>query len=715
MNILLKDYTNYQLQDVINSAPDHAIIELEGKLYQESLQIDKPLTFKGTENTILDLDQDSIQFLCEDMLVIEDLEIQIKANKDFPAIYVKNGTAMLRNCRILCSSQIQEIYSCIWVEEGSFYLNDTFVEVSCDLLKCINGQDIKIDKCDLKLTGGKDVFIESHGMSYLQLTRNTIEIDHDFIRATKTNDFLFEDNNVTIKKGSRFLIVDGILTSGEVFDIKDNRFYLEKNMFISISNCQSANRKVLIYKNLVMEDMTGKAQCLISGIHGTVLIDENHLQDILISKCSEIIFRRNRLEHMSIELIEQVIGIKNRIKGNILIRGIQYLDLKKNYFDNVNHDGEAIELSEIQKVIFEENHVSSVDHGLTLHNSGDCITIRVMHNEFKSCKKRGLNIVSSFQKKYLKSDIEISKNIFIKNEKAIFVDDRNLKTCQLSENFFDDNLEAIHITGGKQTHTLKIEGNYIGKNQLLSLRSSGVLLLQSNRMIECPMSIRGIDDISITANHFEIEQVKVTTPHEIAIKLGGSLMVRHNIFSGKLRNEKKDLTKRLNITAYERLPSIVLKNNFGQQGKKALPILEVPDTSLIYTLRHLQDDQGEGIDHVLENEFLEVREALISLKKKLINEHFKKLLMEIIDQFQIRLLSNKSSNEIYRFIVRANEMKEMLKIYIQMAGELEQATESRILDIMNNFLAFLQETSDENFDGEKDKLKAQMKLMEKLL
>jgi hypothetical protein len=374
-----------------------------------------------------------------------------------------------------------------------------------------------------------------------------------------------------------------------------------------------------------------------------------------------------------------------------------------------------------------------VDHGITLLNAGDNLEISVLKNEFSGCRKRAINIASTMQQKYLKTEVNIAGNIFIHNGKGIYIDDRNLKSCSIHENYFSDNKDAIVLLGGKSTSYLKLSGNYFdATTQRIEFRGSQMCKITHNAFSDSKLNVRGCDEIVIDGNYFSKYYYSTgkSLNSEICIKSGGSLSASHNtLLTGKKRHEKKEVIERLNITSYERQSAMNIHGNkvlHEYRKKKFFEEIEpdlalYPNESLLATLRfqiHAESNRNPSdmsIDDVMTSDFYKLRDEFNKIKERVYSKEIKEALSELLNAFNIDMFAGHDSNDIYRFMAKTNETVEMLKIYLSMEVETDVSTEKRVITVLENYKVVLHQMMFTQAENEQDKLNAQLKLLENLL
>ncbi|MBI9010783.1 MAG: hypothetical protein JEZ08_01020 [Clostridiales bacterium] len=725
------------IQEAIDKAKDYATIILDSEIYTEGLVISKPLTFVGQSDSIIRLHTNQIKIKGTVEVRFEQVTFDILSHHYDAAIQVYGSKLICKACTFKSAIQKRDLFSCIWVEAGSFILEDSKVNTQTDFIKIINGEILELKHNELEFKNGK-MSLETHGMKHVTVVDNRILSCMNLIRSTKTTQFSFDNNtiNATQEQGlskPTFILVDG-LEHGDYFSLSNNTILAERELYITVSNSLSINRKILITNNEIRCSKDIKSKITLDHLQGLLVLEGNQLQTghLFMSKCSELVLRENVLLSMAVTELKQIMATDNRFLMHVMIDAIHHVDFKKNHIVNGSNDSEAIKLSTIDKLVFEQNKITSADHGITLLNAGDNLEISILKNEFLSCRKRAINIASTMQKKYLKTEVNISKNVFLRNDKGIYIDDRNLKACYVTENYFAENKDAVVILGGKSTSSIKVAGNYLdNSNQKIELRSAQMCSLSHNELSDSRISIRGSDEIVIHGNHFDKGYYSLGKSYhnEVSIKAGGCLTVSHNVMlTGKPRHEKKEIMDYLNIAAYERNSAINIYNNKPLEGIRKVKWFETesvseevlyPDGSLLSALSYQIDSKQNlsemNIDDVMKSEFFKIRDALVSIRDKMVSLKIKESLSLIIKGFEIELFEDKDSNDIYRFIVKSNETVEMLKIYTTMADETDAQTEERIVMVLNNYKMVLDQLVSKRTENDQDALNAQLKLLENLL
>jgi len=729
------DYSS--LQEAVDKAKDHTTIILDSEIYTEGLVISKPLTFVGQIDSIIRLHTNQIKIKGTIEVCFEQVTFDILSHHYDAAIKVYGSKLICKQCKFKSAIQKRDLFSCLWVESGSFILDDSKVNTHTDFVKIINGEILELKHNELDFKNGK-ISIETHGMKHVAVIDNRILSCMNLIRSTKTTQFTFDNNTVNASQEQglnkpKFILVDG-LEHGDQFSISNNTILAEREIYIVVSNSLSINRKILITNNEIHCNKDIRSRLTLDHLQGLLVLEGNQLQTghLLLSKCSELVLKKNVLLSMSLHELKQIMATDNRFLKHVMIDKIHHVDFKKNHVINGSNDSEAIKLSAVDKLVFEQNKISSADHGITLLNAGDNLEISILKNEFLSCRNRAINIASTMQKKYLKTEVNISKNVFLRNEKSIYIDDRNLKACYVTENYFAENKEAIVILGGKSTSSIKVKGNYLdNSNQKIELRSAQMCSLSHNELSDSRLSVRGCDEIVINGNHFDKGYYSLGKSYhnEVSIKAGGCLTVSHNVMlTGKARHEKKEIMDYLNIAAYERNSAINIFNNKPLEGVRKAKWFEVepvkeevfyPDGSLLSALSYQIDSKQNlsemNIDDVMKSEFFKIRDALVSIRDSVVSVNIKDSLSLIITGFEIEIFEDKDSNDIYRFIVKSNETVEMLKIYTTMADETDTQTEERIVTVLNNYKMVLDQLMSKRTENDQDVLNAQLKLLENLL
>lgn len=725
------------IQDAIDAVDDNTRIVLDSKVYSESFTVNKSMEIVGANDTVIKLDDHQIVLANDSTLLLDNIKVEIQSMHHDAGIVVSGGVLKCSSCTFTSEKQNRDVFSCVWVEAGSFYLKDSHVDSHANFIKIINGEMLELTNNDFTMTDG-NISIETHGMKNINIADNVIKSSVNFVRCTKSVNFIFDNNTISLSllhglKEPVFLNVDG-LDHGDECQISGNTIHVENEVILTISNSLSMNRKIEFSNNDIHGNGDSRTLLKFDHLQGLIILENNKLirSKIMVLKCSELLLKKNEIMLLSTQKLNLLMAIDNSFLKHVTIDDAKHVNFKKNSIINDRADCEAIKLTSIDKLIFDQNKISSVDHGITLLNAGDNIEIRIERNEFASCRKRAINIASTMQKKYLKTEVNIIKNIFIGNDKAIYIDDRNLKACNVQENYFDENNEAIIIFGGKSTSNIKVYGNYFEESsQSIELRYTKYCSLSHNELTDSKLSIRGCDEIIISGNHIQKNYYNngKSLENEVAIKAGGCITVSRNVMlSGKPRHEKKEVLNHLNISSYERQPLAKIFENrpliesvnsrlfkFSSNNH----INRYPDESLLSALRyqiHTEDNLSNmTIDEVLKKDFFKLRESLESIRINIPSESIKQLISSAIDQFQIEIFTGRDMNDIYRFIIKSNETVEMLRLYIGLEDKTDMVTEERIISIMHNYLMIFSKFIHKGNEDEQDKLNAQIKLLENLL
>ncbi len=733
--ISINDYPS--IQEAINHMKSDSVLILDDQVYDETIYIDKPVKIIGQNNTVLNFN--NRQFIIEKGADVElkNLMISIQPT-DFEAnILVRDSSLKIVECHLDVKTQSRDLYAVLWAENSYVSFQHMNIKSEANLIKSIhgkvfelNGNNIDLDKC---LLG-----VEVHGSEVIEICNNKITCSMNFLRMSKIYDFKIEGNEFLIPlepilSKPRFFILDGV-ENGDIAQIKGNIFDAEKTLNILIHNGQSVSRTLEFSENTFKLKQDIKAAIKFDKINGLVKLDKNNLDDgkIIANQCGEITICTSIFRRFTAIKSKHIRLVKNEKLQQIIIEDSYHIHLKNNEINNIVSNEDAIKLTSIDKIRLEGNTVTSIDHGVSVLNAGDNLESLFINNEFKNCKKRAINMTSTTQIKNIKSELYVKNNIFINNDKALFMDDQNMKHCTIDENYFDNNKDAVVLLGGKKTGDLKVTGNfYTASNQKLEVRKASLCHLTHNNLSNSKIHIRGCDDILIHGNFYDNPGSKrgKCLDNEVCVKLGGHLTVSHNrILKGRVKNEVKETFDTLNITAYERHPAVTIHDNTQLEGyeKKSLfstyqpKTLELyPDASLLSLLQYEGDTEHNlsmmDMDEVMRRDFLDLRSSFVDLKDLVQSQVIRKNIHAIVENLQIEILAGRDSNDIYRFIVKTNETVEMLKIYTTMEATVDSITEKRIVSVLSNYMDVLSGFMQKISEDEQDKLKAQINLLENLL
>lgn len=729
-----KKYTS--IQEAINIAGEDDVIQLENIIYTEPISINKSIKLVGQEDTVLVLSLHQLHIKDGVQVIFENILFSVEPVTYDAHIMVENALMMLIHCDIQVLNQKRDLYSCIWAESSSVIIAGSNIKSDANLIKCVNGDVLELKDNNMVISTG-NVGIEAHSMNMVRLQSNNISSAINMLRLSKVAEFSIEKNTFVSPKEPRilksmFILVDGI-EHGEISTIKENIFQTEKTLNITLRNSMTVNRKIEFIGNTVISEGI-KANIKFEMIQGMVVIGQNKLPgcQVSIGKSSEVMIKKNQLSLLLCVNNRQLMIADNENLKQVSIDTSYYTNIKNNQISNDVNDADALRLVGIDKLVIEHNRISSVDHGMTLLNAGDNLETVIQKNEFSNCRKRSINIASTAQKKYLKTEIQINNNVFLNNDKAVHLDDKNLKSCHMEENYFGDNQEAIVIFGGKSTSGIKIIGNYfLATAQKIEVRNGELCQLSHNALNDSKMQLRGCDEIIMHGN-------LIDNPHyrkgkflhnDVCIKSGGRLTISHNtMLKGKIKQAKKEIYEHLNITSYEKNPAVNIHDNIQLEGyrKKSFFDTELPqelklypDESLLSMLRYEGDAEHNlnivDMDDMMRKNFFEIRDAFSDLKDRVMSNVVSKSISDVLDVFQMDVLAGRDSNDIYRFIAKSNETVEMLKIYTNMEDNIDTNTERRIVSVMNNYLMVVNQFLNKTTEDEEDKLKAQLNLLENLL
>ncbi|MCH4886579.1 hypothetical protein EZV73_03315 [Acidaminobacter sp. JC074] len=730
----IKNYTS--IQDAINHMNHGDRLTLENQVYDETIYINKSIDIVGLVNSVL--------ILSEKKLIIENAEVNLSKLKisigetDFDAnILLKKSQVSFEGCNFDIKKQSKDLYAAIWSEDSSLALKDNKITSDAGLIKHMHGHrlslinnDLTINMCILAL--------EMHGVKNVELIENKVTCPVNFLRMTKIHNYKIEKNEFTLAKEPRvskprFFILDGI-ESGQESLISGNVFHTEKTLNFLIQNSYEAGRVLFFNDNTINSGDDLISAIKFDKIKGTVNFGGNKMSDgkIIANQCGEVSVNASSFRRFSAIRSKHLRLSSNEDVKQILVEGAYHLYLKANKIDNKVMNEEAVRLSTIDKIRLEGNTIKSVDHGVSVLNDGNNLETLFINNDFRHCKKRAINMTAVMQINKLKAELVVKNNIFIDNDKALFMDDQNIKHVTVEENYFDNNKLAVILNGGKSTGDLKVTGNFFTpSNQLIEIRSAKLCHITHNNLNNSKLHIRGCEDILIHGNLYDNPRSKrgKCLDNEVCIKLGGHLTVSHNkLLRGRLKNEDREVFDTLNISSYERRPAVTIHDNtqldgfekrsfFDNYQPKSLQLY--PDASILSMLQYEGDLEHNlnlmDMDEVMKRDFLDHRSTFIDLKDLVESQVIRKKIHTIVEKLQIEILSGRDSNDIYRFIVKTNETVEMLKIYVTMEETVDSMTEKRIVSVLDNYMQVLSGFMMDVSEEDQDKLKAQINLLENLL
>lgn len=733
--ILMSSNSYTSIQEAVNQMKDNETLVLENKIYAEGLVIDKSVHILGQDESVLVLSLHQLHILNGANVTFENVVISVEPIHFDAHIMIKDAALILDKCAIQVLKPGADLYACIWSEHGSLSIYHSNIKTEANLIKSVHGDLIALKNNHMILAGGQ-VALEGHQTKMVCLEDNEISSAVHMMRLTKVSEFLIKNNQFVSPKEPRFhnglyIFIDGI-EQGDISSILNNVFSSEKALNIVIKNSLSVHRKIEFAHNKMTSEM--KSGLKFEVIQGLVEIQENDLSlcQVSVGSCSEVMVQSNRLGWLLCLNNRQLMIGGNKELKQVVIETSYYTSLKNNEIHNDGHDTEAVSIKGVDKLVVEHNRISSVDHGMTLLNGGDNLETIIRKNTFEKCRKRSLNIVSTTQKKYLKTELQINNNVFLNNDKAIHLDDKNLKSCHMEENYFGENQEAILIIGGKATSHIQLIGNYFSPTmQKIELRNGEICSLTHNALMDSKMILRGCDEILIHGNLIDNPHYKKGKflHNDVCIKSGGRLTISHNtILKGKIKQAKKEIYEHLNITSYERHPSVNIHDNLQLEGYRKRSFFQTerteelklyPDESLLSMLKYEGDSEHNlnliDMDDRMRQQFFNIRNQLIEVKERLLNGAIAGAVDDVIGGLKIELLAGRDSNDIYRFIAKSNETIEMLKIYTSMANRIDGMTEKRILSVLKSYMMVVEQFSSKRSEDEEDKLKAQLNLLENLL
>jgi len=731
MNIYTKDYTS--LQEAIDASASESKIIISSGHYKESLVINKSVHLVGEDETLIHLDEHQLTIVNAGQVSFENIKFSLTSPHKGAGITVSESYLLMDQCNFNAGQQEKDSFALLWVESGSLAISRSKADISCNFIKFINGDKILLNANEWTITSGL-LAIEIFGSKEVEIKDNNIVSSVNVLHMKKVQAFNCSKNEIKLTyKGlvkPLALVIDNI-EAGEDYLIEKNVIESNQHLFMSISSNPSSSKKIHINENKFVVDDQHRVKIVCHHIQGGLEISQNFIKGLLhVHLCPEVMINHNDLEHLKLHEITQCLVTSNKIQGITDVYDVNVINFKKNEIRNRTAAADAVKLSQVDKAKFEQNRISSVDNGITLLNAGDNLELIILKNEFNDCKKRTINIASTAQQKYLKTEVLIRKNVFMRNEKGIHIDDRNLKGATVDENYFSNNKEVIVIIGGKSTSYSKITGNYFDRsNQRIELRSAQLASLTHNYLANTNLRIRGCEEIHIDGNYISKVQEN-RYKHDICIKAGGALSVVNNMMlTGRKKHERKDVISHLNITSYEHQSATNIRNNKVHENYRKNSWFETyeedlilyPDDSLLQALRygiHAKRErlaEDTDINESMRQDFFRLKNEFITLKEKMFSKEVQDAISGIIDVFQIEILEGSDSNDIYRFIAKTNETVEMLKIYMSMEADTDVNTEKRVITVLKNYNMTLSDMEDNQSKNEQDKLKAQLKLLENLL
>lgn len=736
MMIDLSNNPKRSLQDAVQSAPEHAIIKLAARVYSEHLVINKSLTFVGNDSSI-HLDNQVIGIEGDIEVVFEHITFQVRPTDYDANIMVTGSKLILKEVTLNTERQIKDFYAAIWVEGGSLVIESGRIDVKSNLVKAINGTTLSISNASVDFKGSI-IAMESRGMHQLILKDNKIHTYCNMLSATKIQDLEISNNTITVSEETNASMVTlfhlETLDHGDQFEIQHNEFSINMNALLTTNNCLVTNRELLYSHNTFNVKLQVMCTIDFRRLQGNLTLEENQLTGCTLQfdRCEALTLQKSQVTGLTASHVKLMRLHNNTINGQMTLNHITHLQMEQNKINNSQYDAEALRLVAVDKVKLIKNRFSSVDHGLTLLNAGDNLECMIKNNEFINCRKRAINIASTQQQKYFKTELHLEENLFINNEKAIYVDDQNLKSIDISKNYFGENKDAVMVYGGKGTSKVAISHNYLSDDtQHIEVRTSQLCVVANNELNDGKMNIRGCDEIRIVGNHMANNYLArgKALHNEIAIKTGGSLTVSQNVMlTEKMKYEKKEVMAQLNVTAYERHPAIAIYDNYPMEGSIKRGFFDTreieiertyPDASLKTAIRFEMDTdvaiKAANLDEAMKTEFVNLQEQLVRFHDQSIDLELKKQLENILKNFKIDLFAERETNDIYRFIVKTTETVEMLKLYFGVQQNLDEKVSKRIKNILKHYETALLSFSNAQQEEEQDQLSAQIKLLENLL
>lgn len=714
-------------------------LELEDQIIKEAIIINKPVHIIGKQATYeIGLHQMMIN---STSVTFEGIIFDFTPEKE-SGLLISDSDVRLKDCKIRSKSQDSDFYASILTEASSLTLLSCQLDLQANLLKALHGSLFELIECNLNVLSGVDVCIETQGVKKITMHHNKIETSIALLRSKKISEFMISKNEFKVtsalKDVTKLITFDGFNPGDMTCILEENTILSEQHIELHIRNNQSSTRSIKLLKNKY-EGLNNRFLLHLHRLIGPVQLDNNKFLNrnvVYIDYCQEVINRKNRFNDFILDQIQHGIIIEHVIKGLSHFEKVSTLELKKNIFINDDKDQELIKCIGIEKLQFTYNKLCSVDHGLAFENTGHTQHIDISKNDFSKCKKTGIKIYDALHEKFLKTTVSFNQNIFMNNNRSISVLDKYLEQLIINDNYFDDNVYHLEVSGGKFTNRINIESNYFGDG-IVKLGGCRLCEISYNELTTSKMSLWGIEDISITRNQYQGHPKH--KDHGIRIKSGGRVNITDNYMLSQLKQEKRTISQMFSISAYEKKPALFIEHNhlrlgvekkgmFGFKGKATEPIV-LPNKTLYSRLQHnLKYDEVDDsikrdiftddltLDEVMEKEFNDLKDAFIKMEKDMISNTLKPLMHNLVGKFKIQMLSGKETNDVYRFLSKAKEVKAMIEIYMALDDDhLEPVTQKRIKGILTQYISVLDGFTEAIEAQEQDQLNAQLNLLENIL
>jgi parallel beta-helix repeat protein len=724
------DKQTVSLQKVLEFAQNDDLIVLENKTYEEPLIIKSSITLKGPGRIYFGQHQLLVSEGAD--VVFEEIQFEVGDGQADANLLFSNSQVTFKKCSISSETNGRGLYATLWAENTNLTFDECRIEAHSNVIKALNAQTVMISNTHIKCHNGQ-IGIEGHQVSEFVFDNNRFYSAVDGLRLSKVGNVSLINNHFIqlesdLYTHSKWIEIEG-MERGEFTLIENNEFELNKRAAINVKNNLVPSRALIIKDTKVKYEKDTSLLIDISYHQGQVTLENNDFGTAKVStkQCSEIQLEKNSFYTYVGKDFKILNALENNIKQYLGLSNSHYVALLRNTFTNEHSDKEAIHLQGINKLILEKNKISSAEHGISFLNAGDNLEVKLIGNEFLNCRSRAVNFSSSMQKKHLKTEVTFEGNIFSSNDRGIYIDDRNLKSCLIKENYFADNNGAVTVFGGKSTSEIKLDGNYFSDDmQLIEMRGTQLLTLMNNTLSDSKLNLRGSDEILIKGNKMIKHNYSGKSFHnEVSIRAGGNLTVtRNKLLLGKPRQEKKEVSDYLNITAYERTPSLHIGGNmplsesrFEHQYKIDYD-LKCPDETLLSRLKYHGDKRNLGddnIDEMLHKDFVKLRQTLEKLNQDIQSSMMKHYIEDILEKFTMDIFKERDTNDAYRFIVATNETVEMIKLFLSIDENISEETEVKMKGILDSYMLSMTNYLNRPAEEEEEKLNAQMKLLEQLI
>ncbi|MBN2793774.1 MAG: right-handed parallel beta-helix repeat-containing protein [Clostridia bacterium] len=705
--INVSEFAYESLQAVIDQSEPYSIIYLEDKSYHEGFHIDKPLVLIGQEHTAFVLGKE--QILIEDDIVFRQIKFRFHETKNDVHMMATKGRISCHHCDFYIEKQSRPLYAALWLEKSGFYSIGCRYDASASILKSIHGGQVMFSHNQVDYHD-QNIAIEAHQIENIQLSDNHFHVKGQMLSVTKSGGVLVTDNTVEIHESSQMI---ALLKIEEIFNHEDvqilnNRISGHQTGLIAVAKLNETDQSVLINDNVFLND---KMILNVAEVKGQVFIENNReLHEFHGRHLEHIQLKDNQLNHLELIRIEFLKLYSSTVKGLVRLQDCGYVDLVENKLINEDNHQEVLFCQYIGKMYMRKNFFKSLDHGFTFLNGGDNLELSLVENTFEKCRKRAVNVASTTQRKFVKTIMTIKHNIFTDNEHGIYIDDQNLKSCEVLENYFSGNRTALLLIGGKSTSQVKISDNYLGYDrQTIEVRNSRGVTLMENECADSNVVLRGCDDMLIQKNHFS-----PGGNHQIAVKSVGYLTIMQNeVLNQRSKQEQRELMSFFNITAYDRKPAIKIQNNYSDQEGH----LNYPDSSLLelltYQIRTSDNLKAMSFDDALKQDFLFMTDRLEKIALKISHEAIELQMDNILKRLNLTGLADKETNDIYKLIAKGKETIAMLDMYLEI--EDKHLVEERILNVLRSFDETIQVFYETKKNKQSDLLNAQIKMLENYL